>query len=260
MLRPDFAARAVSKTLAQEAERISLPLSGGGTGFSAALNEVRRDIADFIASGSGSVVAPSLSAEGRAQYARLRGEATHIYTSGAGVEAELPVASRAQQHDFIDSIAPWAQLAADRLGVAPELVAAHAALESGWGQRPLRDEEGSSTHNLFGVKAGRDWRGESVRALTTEVEEGAAIKRTEEFRSYADDASAFRDYANLLLTNPRYGAAVSAGEDARAFARGLAQGNYATDPAYAQKLERVVEQVRKLGMPAPADAPARTDY
>jgi flagellar protein FlgJ len=54
---------------------------------------------------------------------------------------------------------PGRKEAADKLGVAPELVSAHAALESGWGQRPLKNGDGSSTHNLFGIKAGASWHG-----------------------------------------------------------------------------------------------------
>ena len=52
-------------------------------------------------------------------------------------------------------------------------------------------------------------------------------------------AEAFRDYANLLLTSPRY-AGVVAAQDPAAFARGLQQAGYATDPLYAAKLERII--------------------
>ena len=60
----------------------------------------------------------------------------------------------------------------------------------------------------------------------------------------SDRASAFRDYAQLLATNPRYRAALNAGGDARAFAQGLAQGGYATDPAYAEKLAHVATRIQ----------------
>lgn len=257
MPRPEFASHSVAATLAQEAERIALPLGNGaaGGGFSALMNQVRGEVTAFISGSSdgfpAGMSAVSLSAEGVAHRARIQGVVSD-QSGGVG-------ATKAQQQDFIASMAPWARQAADRLGVAPELVTAHAALESGWGQRPLRGSDGNSTHNLFGLKAGGNWSGDVARALTTEVEEGVAIRRHEDFRSYADEAGAFSDYADLLLGNSRYGSALNAGDNARAFALGLTQGRYATDPAYAEKLERVARQVKDIGLPA-RSAELKADY
>jgi flagellar protein FlgJ len=235
MLRPDFASAAVSASFAQEAQRIALPLNGAGGGFSALMNEVRSEVNEFIANGSGSLGSIHLSAEGSVQRAQVQGAA--------------PAVDRTQQQSFIASVAPWARETADRLGVAPELIAAHAALESGWGQRPLRGADGGSTHNLFGLKAGASWSGDVASALTTEFEDGVVSKQRQDFRSYADEASAFRDYAQLLLDHPRFRSVVNAGNDAQAFAQGLVQGRYATDPAYAHKLQSVTRQVRDIGFP-----------
>jgi flagellar protein FlgJ len=129
----------------------------------------------------------------------------------------MATASTAPQQQFLASIKPWAEETAGKLGVAPELVAAHAALESGWGKQPLRNGT-ASANNLFGVKAGGGWQGEVATASTTEYEHGAMLRKTERFRSYPDTASAFRDYASLLSSNPRYAAALNTGSDARAFA------------------------------------------
>jgi flagellar protein FlgJ len=147
------------------------------------------------------------------------------------------------QQAFLETIAPWAQEAADKLGVAPELVSAHAALESGWGQRPLKNPDGSSSHNLFGMKAGASWNGAVAENATTEYVHGAAVKSSAKFRAYPDQASAFRDYAQMLLDNPRFRGALGAGNDARAFAEGLARGGYATDPHYATKLQSLAARV-----------------
>jgi len=155
-----------------------------------------------------------------------------------------PRVDRAAQQEFIAAIAPAAQAVAGELGVAPELVVAHAALESGWGRWPLRGADGRTTHNLFGIKAGEGWQGAVVRARTTEFDAGVPVKREDAFRSYADAQSAFRDYARLLIDNPRYAGALQTGDDARAFAEGLVRGGYATDPAYADKLTRVAAQIR----------------
>ena len=238
MLRPDFATTAAT-AIAQETARIALPLgagsgSGGGS-FGALYAEVRNDIAGFVESGS------NAAAPRRTTVAPMSAQDTR--SAAVGVD-------RAGQQAFIASIAPWAQQAGERLGVAPELIAAHAALESGWGRQPLRNDDGSSTHNVFGVKTGTQWAGGAASALTTEVEDGVAVRRTDTFRSYATQSDAFGDYAHLLLSNPRYAAALQAGGDASAFARGLVGGNYATDPEYAQKIERVAQRVRELGLPS----------
>ena len=80
---------------------------------------------------------------------------------------------------------------------------------------------------------------------TTEYVGGAAVKTRERFRSYPDAGAAFRDYAQMLLDNPRYKGALGVGNDARAFAQGLARGGYATDPAYAAKLERLATKLQR---------------
>jgi flagellar protein FlgJ len=74
--------------------------------------------------------------------------------------------------------------------------------------------------------------------------QGEALKTSARFRAYPDQASAFRDYAGLLLANPRFRGAVGAGSDVHAFAEGLARGGYATDPAYADKLARVAGKLK----------------
>ena len=163
-----------------------------------------------------------------------------------GSEESNSVSEEAQQA-FLQAIRPHAEAAAARLGVAPELVAAHAALESGWGRH-------APGNNMFGIKAGGNWQG-AVQALATlEVEDGATVARTERFRGYGDLAGSFNDYAGLLLDNPRYQRALNTGSDAHAFARALQAGGYATDPAYADKLSRVAAGI-KAGRPAPPSLP-----
>jgi flagellar protein FlgJ len=119
-----------------------------------------------------------------------------------------------------------------------------AALESGWGKREIRAADGTPSHNLFGVKAGANWKGSVVETVTTEYVNGVAQKSVEKFRAYSSYADAFRDYANLLRNNPRYAGVVAQaaqGIDAAGFAQGLQKAGYATDPNYADKLTRVIK-------------------
>jgi flagellar protein FlgJ len=216
--------------------------SGSGAGFGAAFGSVQEEVASFIQNGGGdsfgAAGSAALSPEGSIWQARASQAANAILGDGND-------ASPGQQA-FLDSIAPWAKEAADKLGVAPELVSAHAALESGWGQRPLRNADGSSTHNLFGIKAGGSWHGGVAESATTEYVGGAALKTSARFRAYPDQASAFRDYAQMLIDNPRFRGAVGAGSDAHAFASALAKGGYATDPAYAAKLSRLAGKLQGI--------------
>ena len=238
MRHAEFSTTSIAATLPTAPTRPAEALGGAG-GFDKAFAAVQGEVADFIQNG-GAASAPELTPEGSLW--RNRSAASVL----AAPETEEGSAS-ADQQAFLDSIAPWAKEAADQLGVAPELVQAHAALESGWGQRPIRAGDGASSHNLFGIKAGGKWDGAVAESATTEYVGGAAVKTKERFRSYPDGASAFRDYARMLLDNPRYKGAIGAGNDAHAFAQGLAKGGYATDPAYAAKLARLAGKLQGNG-------------
>lgn len=141
---------------------------------------------------------------------------------------------------FISAMLPHARKAEAETGVPARFILAHAALESGWGQREIVAEDGGSSHNLFGIKA-TGWSGESTEVTTTEYRQGVAMKVAQRFRAYADYGEGFTDYAKLLQR--RYADAVAAGDDAEVFANGLANAGYATDPFYADKLRRTIASV-----------------
>ena len=142
--------------------------------------------------------------------------------------------------EFVRDVWPHARRAARRLGVAPEAIVAQAALESGWGQRVMRGPDGASSLNLFGIKAGDGWRGSTVVRQTVEYTDGVAHREFAKFRSYPDLAAAFDDYAELLTGQARYRDVTNRGSDTTGFARALADAGYATDPAYAEKITRVL--------------------
>lgn len=215
------------------------PSSSAAGNFSLAFTQVQNDVAAYIAKGDGGFVNEAPSSQAMSlQAMALRNRAAGAI-DGPAVDSDI-------QQQFLASIKPWAEETAAKLGVSADVVSAHAALESGWGQSPLRGATGD-TNNLFGLKAGGNWRGAVAAASTTEYEHGAMLRKTEKFRSYPDAASAFRDYAELLSSNPRYQAALNTGADARAFASGLAQGGYATDPNYADKLSKIAAQLQRGG-------------
>ncbi|MCP1726422.1 flagellar protein FlgJ [Natronospira proteinivora] len=143
--------------------------------------------------------------------------------------------------EFLERLMPAARGAARRLGVEPQLVLAQAALETGWGQHMIRDGEGRNSFNLFGIKASRDWEGPEVTVPTLEFEEGLPVRRHDQFRAYQSPEDSLEDYVRLLETSPRYQQALGQGDDAAAFGQALQAGGYATDPQYAEKIQRVAE-------------------
>lgn len=152
-------------------------------------------------------------------------------------------ASNAEQTNFISQVWPEAEAAARQLGVHPVSLVAQAALESNWGRSVPRGADGTSSNNLFGIKAGSRWSGASVTAATQEYQAGSATTTSAAFRAYASPAESFQDYVALLRGNPRFSAALGSGTSVSSFASALQQGGYATDPDYAQKVTAVAGQV-----------------
>ncbi|MEI8030221.1 MAG: flagellar assembly peptidoglycan hydrolase FlgJ [Comamonadaceae bacterium] len=173
--------------------------------------------------------------------------ATPQSTVGVTANSFLPGATDTGTPDpsqnFLSRMKEHALNASNLTGIPAKFLLGHAALESGWGKHEIRAADGSSSHNLFGVKAGRNWKGATVEASTTEYVDGVPNKSVQKFRAYASYAQAFQDYANLLKTNPRYGAVLKPGDGA-AFAQGLQRAGYATDPRYAEKLTQVLNGAR----------------
>jgi len=141
---------------------------------------------------------------------------------------------------FVRSVWPHAQRTAQELGVDPKALVAQAALETGWGRRLAKDGGEATSHNLFGIKAGSKWAGNRVNAGTHEYVAGTRVSQRADFRAYGSIGESFDDYAKLL-NNPRYAQARAAGGDTRQFAHALQKAGYATDPAYAAKINAIAE-------------------
>jgi peptidoglycan hydrolase FlgJ len=153
--------------------------------------------------------------------------------------------SRASQ--FQDRLITYAREASETTGIPAQFMIGQAALESGWGRRELRMPDGTPSHNLFGIKAGSNWKGQVVETLTTEYINGVPRKTVEKFRAYDSYAEAFRDYSNLLLGSRRYGgllAQAAQGISVEGFAHGLQRAGYSSDPNYAEKLSRVIKHAQ----------------
>lgn len=168
--------------------------------------------------------------------------------SYAQIQQQVPVEHKsgfASPQDFIETMLPLARKAASRIGVAPQYLVAQAALETGWGKHLLRDDNGNSMNNLFGIKA-HGWQGPSAAATTSEYVDGE--KRTEQaqFRQYQSFAQSFDDYVDFLTSNPRYQEALKVADNPERYVRELQRAGYATDPGYADKIRRIAGQMHGL--------------
>lgn len=162
----------------------------------------------------------------------------------ATAQATLSRSALPQAHveKFISRMLPAAQRASEATGVPAQLIMAQAALESAWGRREIRAEDGQTSFNVFGIKADKSWKGPVVETMTTEYVNGVAQKSRASFRAYGSYDEAFSDYARFLVTNPRYANVLNTQDPAEA-AHGLQRAGYATDPEYGGKLVRIMRQM-----------------
>lgn len=140
--------------------------------------------------------------------------------------------------EFVEKLWPYAERAAEKLGVAPEVILSQAALETGWGKFILADQQGSS-FNLFNIKAHR-WDGDTVAKNALEYRDGKALHEQSQFRAYDSYQHSFDDYVRFLQTQPRYSQALQHVGDPNAFIEQLHKAGYATDPQYADKIKRIM--------------------
>ncbi|NGY04411.1 flagellar assembly peptidoglycan hydrolase FlgJ [Solimonas terrae] len=140
---------------------------------------------------------------------------------------------------FVQAILPHAERAARELGVPARVLVAQAALETGWGKHAIKDADGKSSFNFFGIKSDRRWQGDAVSTTTTEFVDGEEQRQQADFRSYDSAGEAFDNYVDFLKSNPRYAQALNHGGSASHFVQGLQNAGYATDPAYADKIMKI---------------------
>jgi flagellar protein FlgJ len=164
--------------------------------------------------------------------------------SSAALRVEAPARQDwkpGDQKDFLRDVWPLAENAAMNLQVDPRGLVAQAALETGWGQKLIRDPQGVSAHNLFGIKADNRWTGERISVSTLEYDGALPQRQWAQFRAYPDLQAGFEDYVSFLKSNPRYSDAIRSGLDAEKYASSLQDAGYATDPNYADKIRGIIK-------------------
>lgn len=132
-------------------------------------------------------------------------------------------------------IADAAVRAEAQSGVPAELTAAQCCLESGY----LKHAPGN---NAFGMKYVKARHTKFRELMTTEVEKGVPVRKTQMFAVYDSLEEGFLDHDRLISTGKPYAEAWARYRQDRnfvPFVRAIAK-RYATDPAYADKLFNII--------------------
>lgn len=143
--------------------------------------------------------------------------------------------------DFVAKVWSHAEKAAKELGVPTETLVSQAALETGWGKYMMSSDKGKPSYNLFGIKADSRWSGDIVSVQTTEYRDGVVQKERANFRAYDSLQQGFADYVSFIKSSPRYSDALNSRGDAGEYLNQLQKGGYATDPAYANKIQGIMQ-------------------
>ena len=132
-------------------------------------------------------------------------------------------------------IRKWSETAVEQMivsGVPASITLAQACLESANGTSTLARQ----ANNHFGIKC-RGWSGPAFRHDDD--------LKDECFRSYDNAEESFSDHSDFLRYNDRYASLFDLDPtDYKGWARGLKKAGYATDPAYAEKLIKIIEDYR----------------
>ena len=132
--------------------------------------------------------------------------------------------------NYIRKYAPTAVSEMKRTGVPASITLAQGLVESAAGQSTLA----SKSNNHFGIKCHSDWKGKKTYQDDDKAKEC--------FRVYSNATASFKDHSDFLRYQDRYKSLFELDPtDYVGWARGLKKAGYATDPKYAEKLIKVIE-------------------
>ncbi len=195
--------------------------------------------------GLSELIARQLSQQMAPQQAAPVPLAQHQTRPTAELAASLPRPA-ANQAEFVARHSAAAAQVERTSGIPSGFMLGQAGHETGWGKHQIKMPGGSNSFNLFGIKAGAGWSGKVAEVTTTEFVNGAPQKMVAKFRAYASFEESFKDYARLITRSPRYAQVSQQTGSVQAFASGLQRAGYATDPDYAAKLSRAINQTLQL--------------
>ena len=216
-------------------KQLSANAAGQQTAAGTTSQQPNLDAATKGISLSGGKLAPMLLS-----FANIAAETAAAIPSAVAGSISGPTVTQATA--FARSIWPTLQQNAAQLNVSPVALLSQAALESGWGSS-------APGNNIFGVKAVAGQA--STQQSTLEFINGQMQRMNANFAAYSSTDDAVAHYTHLIRNN--YPDAVGA-PDVSSYATALANGGYATDRGYVQKMVAVSrsplmsEVLRSLGV------------
>lgn len=224
-------------------QQMATQMTGLPGGLSEAIErQLSRQMDPNAAAGAVPGAVNGAAARGLSAYQRQAGA---VATPSIDV-SQLPTKVTDAQANFVAKHTAAANQVAAEVGIPASFMLGQAGHETGWGRSEIRNADGSTSFNLFGIKANAGWKGKVAEVTTTEYVNGEARKVKAKFRAYDSYADAFRDYASLVGNNTRYQGAMQNLGSAQAFANQLQKAGYATDPQYANKLSKAINTTLHL--------------
>jgi flagellar protein FlgJ len=156
------------------------------------------------------------------------------------LKKEIPEKEFNSPEDFVKKLWSIAADAAKKIEVDPKVLLAQAALETGWGKSIPKSPNGTSSHNLFGIKAEKNTTTPKVFVNTIEYIDGILTKGKAFFKSYSTIQDSFKDYVDLLKI-PRYQDVIKNSKNIEEYIDALQKAGYATDPDYSKKIKEILK-------------------
>lgn len=177
----------------------------------------------------------------------------HPVLSASTLSSANPTSHLQQTHDgistgsfsnsakqFIQDFWQEANLAAKQIGLDPAVLLAQAGLETHWGEKIIKHLNGSSSNNLFNIKANAQSQ-DAIRVQSLEQRGDTLVKEPTQFRVYANTKESFQDYIHLIKNHVRYQQALQVAAHPLQFVEALQQAGYATDLNYAKKIKAILQ-------------------
>ena len=173
--------------------------------------------------------------------ARRMGNCTHLWVRGvillwvlvcaSGVNVRAQSSLHQQRVEYREKYKEYAVSKMHEHGIPASITLAQGMLESGNGKSRLAVEG----NNHFGIKCHSDWKGKRIYHDDD--------KRGECFRVYKSPEQSFEDHSAFLRGYSRYAFLFDLDPtDYKGWARGLKRAGYATDPKYAERLIKIIEE------------------
>ncbi len=153
-----------------------------------------------------------------------------LFLSAASGMAQLGSDEDPVRKAYIERFANLAVEEMERSGIPASVTMAQALLESNNG----RSELTLTANNHFGIKCHKTWTGRRFYYDDDNLNDC--------FRAYKSASESYRDHSLFLMTRARYSFLFDLdSEDYKGWARGLKEAGYATNPAYANMLIKIIE-------------------